>query len=315
MSSTSAPPAEAPPVAAAVHRFLTHLRLEKNASPATLAAYAADLAQFEAYLKARRPPLDLARPEMVTREHVQGFLADLHRRKIAKSSMGRKLSALRSLFRFCAKKGLVASNPAATVANPKQEQRVPRCLNVDQTQLLLDQPAPDDVLLLRDLTLAELLYGAGLRIAEALALDAGDAARGMTLRVLGKGGKERVAHLTATARRALDVWLPRRGELAGPDQPALFPGARGGRLHRSEAARRLRDLALRAGLPHHLHPHMLRHGFASHLLQDGADLRAVQELLGHAHLSTTQRYTHLTVQRLMEVYDKAHPRSRVVKNG
>lgn len=326
-----------------VARFLYHLKEEKRRSPATVAAYSADLAQFEAYLQGRRTPMSLETPHAIERLHIQGFLAELHRVKTAKSSMGRKLSSLRAFHAFLLRKKLASTDPTAGVANPKAEKRTYRALNADAMQALLDQRVPraeshtsppgspeadpgqeppahasptaenhaEATLLLRDLALAELLYSAGLRISEALSLDVQDVLGSrLAFKVLGKGGKERMAHLTDTARSLLDAWLGVRGQLPCPrEEGALFLGPRGGRLHRSEAYKRLRALAVRAGLPQHVHPHMLRHSFASHLLQGGADLRAVQELLGHARLSTTQRYTHLSLQQLMATYDAAHPRA------
>lgn len=317
---------------ALVRRFLEHLAVEKNRSPATVAAYGADLLQFHAFLATRRPPRSLDAPEALDRLQVQGFVAELHRQRQAKSSMGRKLSSLRAFFAFLLRKGLATTDPTVGIANPKAEKRTPRALNADAMQVLLDSPgnaparAPDAsadgadgedsgdaVLALRDLTLAELLYGSGLRISEALSLNVQDVAGPrLTVKVLGKGGKERLAHLTPPARALLDAWLAARHILTPqPAETALFLGRRGKRLHRSEAARRIAGLARAAGLPQHVHPHMLRHSFASHLLQGGADLRVVQELLGHARLTTTQRYTHLSLQQLAATYDAAHPRSRV----
>jgi integrase/recombinase XerC len=190
-------------------------------------------------------------------------------------------------------------------------------LNVDQVFGLLDaRPKPSDalkgrggVLLTRDLALAELLYGSGLRISEALGLNADRMnVRLGHVRVLGKGGKERLAPLSDTSREALDAWLAVRARLAAPSERALFVGSRGGRLDRRTAARAVEALCLRAGLPQVVSPHALRHSFATHLLASGADLRSVQELLGHARLTTTQRYTHLDLTRLMRVYDSAHPK-------
>ncbi|AGW11952.1 tyrosine recombinase XerC [Megalodesulfovibrio gigas] len=341
-TSDNAEPAAAPGL---LQRFLDHLTVEKNRSPATVAAYGADLLQFQAFLATRTPPRSLDVPDGLDRLTVQAFVAELHRQGQAKSSMGRKLSSLRAFFAFLLRKKLAAADPTAGIANPKAEKRTPRTLNVDAMQVMLDNPRdplpsalappaehaagqaagqsaghpaghPEDsphaaVLALRDVTLAELLYGSGLRISEALSLDVADViGPRMTVKVLGKGGKERLAHLTPPSRALLDVWIDARGRLQPPaEEPALFLGRRGRRLHRSEAARRIAVLARDADLPQHVHPHMLRHSFASHLLQSGADLRAVQELLGHARLATTQRYTHLSLQQLTTIYDAAHPRA------
>ena len=294
--------------------FVAYLAVQKGYSPATTAAYAKDLLQFEAFLATRG--CSLTAPEAVTREHVRGFLAELHRRRTAKISMGRKLSSLRSFFRYLRQKKRVTGDPMAGIANPKPEKRTPRALNVDQA-IALVTPHPGTPAAsasreaCRDLALAELLYGSGLRVSEAvgLNLDDIDLSQGI-VRVYGKGGKERIDPLSDASRERLDAYWRRRGEFSPePAEQALFLGSRGGRLNRRQAARIIEELAKEAGLPQHAHPHMLRHSFATHLLESGADLRSVQELLGHARLTTTQRYTHLDLSRLMQVYDKAHPRA------
>lgn len=330
-SKTDAAPSSVP-LPDTVEMFLAHLELEKGCSPATVAAYGRDAAQFEEVLTRRG--MTLARPEEITRRQIESYLAELHRQGMSKTSMGRKLSAVRSMFRFFARMRLVASLPTEGIGNPKTEKRHPSVLNVDQAFALLDTkaapagsggaradtPAADAeatgkagtgvAVQARDICLAELLYGSGLRISEALALDAGrikgDAE---TVRVLGKGGRERLAPLTDTSREALTGWLAVRGQLAAPGERALFVGVRGKRLNRREAQRIIETLCRKAGLPQPISPHGLRHSFATHLLEAGADLRSVQELLGHARLTTTQRYTHLNLAHLMAVYDKAHPKS------
>lgn len=330
------------PLPDSVEMFLAHLELEKGYSAATVAAYGKDVMQFEAVLV--RQGASLAEPEKITRRQVQSFLAELHRQSMNKSSMGRKLSSLRSFFRFCARMRFISALPTDGIGNPKTEKRHPDMLNVDQAFVLLDagKKAPSTVekkdsahplavqdtadndaphperdrdvharaVHARDVCLAELLYGSGLRISEALALDAGRlSAATEAVRVLGKGGKERFAPLTDTAREALGRWLDKRGELAPAGERALFVGVRGKRLNRREAQRIIETLCRRAGLPQPLSPHGLRHSFATHLLEAGADLRSVQELLGHARLTTTQRYTHLNLAHLLSVYDKAHPKA------
>ncbi len=357
-----APSAEGLPVP--VEMFLAHLELEKGYSPATVEAYAGDVLQFEDTLS--RQGLSLAEPENVTRREVQRFLAELHRQGMSKSSMGRKLSSLRSFFRFCARMRMVTALPTEGVSNPKTEKRHPDILNVDQAFALLDAPvkaagadknsrpagaktsragSPADAKAIRktaktalpagpgaidsgmadseppseqvqamrarDICLAELLYGSGLRVSEALSLDAGRlSAETESLRVMGKGGKERLAPLTDTAKTALAAWLSLRPALVPPGERALFVGVRGKRLNRREAQRIIESLCRRAGLPQPVSPHGLRHSFATHLLEAGADLRSVQELMGHARLTTTQRYTHLNLAHLMAVYDKAHPKAK-----
>lgn len=325
--------------------FLAHVELEKGYSPATVTAYGTDLMQFHGVLTAEGCGLD--EPENITRRHVQRYLAELHRLRTARSSVARKLSALRAFFRYMLRLRRVAADPVAAVHNPRQEKRQPRTLNVDQVFALLDtghvpakggqggdghgarrashdrladnpsaaEPMSGEALHAeairrRDLALAELLYGSGLRISEALGLDVLDADPSAgVVRVLGKGSKERMSPLSDTSADALRGWLHFRHHLAPDGERALFVGARGGRLDRRQATRIIDALCRKAGLPQSVSPHGLRHSFATHLLEAGADLRSVQELLGHARLATTQRYTHLTLAHLIEVYDKAHPRA------
>lgn len=321
-------PAVAPPALPAPARaFLGWMQMQKGLADASSAAYERDLAQLEDYLQDEG--LSLASPEAVERRHIQGFVAHLHRLGQAGSSIARKLSALRSFFRYLLRHDKVSSNPTAGVRNPKQASHHPDVLNVDQVFALLDTPAsgaasgtasgaPDaadgpqaEACARRDAALAELLYEAGLRISEALNLNIADlrGAEG-SIRVLGKGNKERLAFLGATALQRLKDWLEVRSLVADSGERAVFVGNRGKRLNRRQAARILETMAQQAGLARHVAPHGLRHSFATHLLEGGADLRAVQELLGHARLSTTQRYTHVTLDALTRVYDKAHPRAK-----
>ena len=262
--------------------FLTWLAFQKGASPATVAAYGRDLVDFEHYLGGEGA--SLAAPDGVTKRHIQGFSAFLFRQGDARSTRARKLSALRSL------------------------------LNVDQAfELLADTPpsspaTADDAIRVRDRALLELLYGSGLRISEALNLDVDDYAPGdRALMVMGKGDKQRLSPLSDTCRSALNAWLTARPMLTGKDERALFVGRRGARLNRRQAARVVETAAKLAGIQQHLSPHDLRHSYATHLLENGADLRSVQELLGHSRISTTQRYTHLNLDALTKVYDAAHP--------
>jgi integrase/recombinase XerC len=293
--------------------FLGHLDVEKGYSPATVAAYGRDLEQFQGFLEANGASLET--PAEVTKAHVRRFLKDLHLQRVAKSSVSRKLSTLRTFFKYLAKSGLVPANPVAGVKNPKQDSRHPKALNVDQALALMEAGAGDGPRALRDLALAELLYGSGLRISEALGLDIEDLELpSSVVRVMGKGSKERMAPLSDASRERLRRYLGVRMEFnASPNEHALFLGDRGARLQRRQANRILERLAALAGLPEHVHPHMLRHSFATHLLESGADLRSVQELLGHARLTTTQRYTHLNLDQLTQVYDKAHPKSGTPK--
>ena len=323
-----------------VEMFLAHLTMEKNYSSATVLAYDTDVMQFEAMLLEKG--LSLASPAEITKEHVRMFLVWLHRHRTAKSSVGRKLSALRAFFRFCARMRLVSVIPTDGVSNPKTEKRHPAFLNVDQAFSMLDENrtagqlsrektqranataegsttgsptlrvsrSENDWRHVRDLCLAELLYGSGLRVSEALGLDVGHITPDApTVRVMGKGRKERLCPLTESSKELMARWLDLRGQVAAAGEKALFVGARGKRLNRRDAQRIVDSLCRAAGLVETVSPHALRHSFATHLLEAGADLRTVQELMGHSRLSTTQRYTHVSLTHLMEVYDKAHPKS------
>lgn len=304
-----------------IEAFLTWMAVQKGASEATLKAYGVDLAQLADFLRTQN--INLGQPQTVTRRHIQAFLAWLFRKGEAKSSMARKLAATRSFFRFQQRSGRVTENVAAQVRNPRQEKRHPRALNVDETFALLDTStgpagakgpvsgsAEEERTLCRDLALAELLYGSGLRISEALSLDIDDVQlSSRVLRVMGKGSKERLSPLSDTSYTSLKLWLEERPLLAQPEESALFVGTRGARLNRREAARIVERLCHRAGLSFSVSPHSLRHSFATHLLEAGADMRSVQELLGHQRLTTTQRYTQVSLERLMETYDRAHPRA------
>lgn len=314
--------------------FLCWLEVERDAPQTTRAAYAADLAQLDSFLRARELTLD--EPRSITRRDIEAWLGMLHRGGVARSSMARKLSAARAFFRFLERRGAVEENVAAAVRNPRQERRQPRILTVDETFALLDAAAGTDAaavgapatgsgaseraharaselarhLRARDCALVELLYGSGLRISEALALDLDDVQLGSRVaRVRGKGDRERLAPLSDTSVRALADWLKERPLVAETGLDALFVGARGGRLNRREAARRLAALCRDAGLDVTISPHGLRHSYATHLLDAGADLRSVQELLGHKRLATTQRYTQVSLERLARLYDQAHPRA------
>jgi len=301
--------------------FLAWLEYQKGASEASVEAYAQDILDFESYLD--EFGVSLARPAEIDKQMIQGFMAHLFRNGLAPSSRARKLSALRSLFRHLQRTHKIESDPTAGVRNPKQDQRHPAMLNVDQMFSLLAEagenltaPAtvctPEEALALRDKALLELLYGSGLRISEALDLDVDDIRSGATaLLVMGKGSKQRQILLSDTSTAALTRWMEVRS-LVPPQygERALFIGKRGKRLNRRQAARLLDEHAKLAGIPQHVSPHDLRHSFATHMLEGGADLRAVQELLGHSRISTTQRYTHLDLNALTRIYDAAHPLSR-----
>lgn len=293
------------------------LQLQRGLSEATVRAYGGDLRQFAAFLAGRGR--DLGLPDDIDRRDVQSFLAELFRQGEAKSSLSRKLAAVRSFFQYALRARLVSENVAKSVRNPRQETYQPRVLNVDEVFAVLDaeeSAASDPLRHSRDRALAELLYGSGLRISEALGLDVDDvqAAAGV-VRVMGKGGRERMAPLSDTCQTALRDWLADRALLAARGEDALFVGVRGKRLQRREAARIMDRLAGLAGLSRRFSPHALRHSFATHLLDAGADLRSVQELLGHKRLTTTQRYTQVSLEHLLHVYDAAHPKAQAAEKA
>lgn len=289
--------------------FLRHLQVEKRYSPRTLGEYEGDLRQYVAWLEEKK--IELLRVETV---QLRGFLARMHG-ELEPSSIARKLSAIRSLYKYLQNRGLVQANPGTLVATPKQKKALPKVVPIDEVTALLDTPKADSVLGLRDRAILETLYGGGLRVAELCGLDLGslDSRNGM-VRVLGKGSKERVIPLGRKAREAIERWLSVRPRLfeksrPGQDPHALFVNYRGGRLTARWVARAIDRYVAVCALQRKVHPHALRHSFATHLLDNGADLRGIQELLGHASISTTQRYTHVSVEQLMAVYDKAHPRA------
>lgn len=304
MSSTAAKNYKQPE---SVQVFMTYLDVEKRSSVATLRSYEKDLEQFEDFLKERKK--SLANPGKITADHIRAWLSRLHGQKLAKSTMSRKLSSLRSFFKYMVKHRFIAADPMVGIRNPKQEIRQPRALNVDQAVSIMDSHVGAEPQDKRDLALVELLYGSGLRVSEAISLDMFDAdISGGVVRVSGKGNKERLSPLSDAACKALDDYLAVRSELSPAlEEQALFVGNRGGRINRRQVNRILARMAEQAGVFGGVHPHMMRHSFASHMLQSGADMRSVQELLGHENLSTTQRYTHLNLQQIMNVYDKAHP--------
>jgi integrase/recombinase XerC len=296
-----------PPASPEIARFLAYLETERRASAHTSKAYATDLAQYAAYLDELGAAVLPGSPALV-----RGFVAHAARGAGA-ASLGRKLSTLRSFYAFLVREGLAPGNPARAVAGPRRPKRLPDVLREEEAAALVEAPAgADGALALRDRAILELLYASGLRVSELVGLDVDDVdLAGGLVRVLGKRRKERVVPFGAPAAEALRRWISEgRPRLVRRSQPALFLGARGRRLVQRSIARRLDRWVLAAGLPRHVHPHVLRHSFATHLLGNGADLRGIQELLGHASLSTTQRYTHLDWKRLAEVYDRAHPRAK-----
>ncbi len=292
-----------------VQLFLAYLDIEKGYASATQAAYCRDLDQFHSFLGEVGKGLDA--PEQVQGREIRMFLGALHEKGIAKSSMARKLSSLRSFFRFLLRRDRIREDPCRGMHNPKQVKAQPDTLNVDQVLTLLRENSAPDPRSLRDLALAEVMYGSGLRVSEAtgLNLEDLDLKQGIS-RVRGKGQKERLSPLTNPAVRSLSAYLEHRAAFAPHHrEEAVFLGVRGKRLNRRQVRRILESMCLQAGLPAAVSPHDLRHSFATHILQGGADLRSVQELLGHERISTTQRYTHLDLDNISRIYDKSHPRS------
>jgi integrase/recombinase XerC len=284
--------------------FLRHLRLEKQLSPHTLRSYRSDLEQFRQYCAATTGARALGEAlRAVDVRLVRAWLMHLHGLGLEPASIARKLAALRSWLRFLVRRGELSRNPAAEVRGPRLPRKLATFLPIDESQALLDGgPAAE-----RDRAVLELLYASGLRVSELAGLDLDDVDLGQrTVRVLGKGTKERVVPFGARAATALDTYLGQRGHGAGP----LFVGRRGRRLGVRSIFDVVRRQARATGITRRVTPHTLRHSFATHLLDRGADLRMIQELLGHSRLSTTQRYTHVSTSQLMRVYDRAHPRAR-----
>ncbi len=296
----------ADPARQQLEAFLSHLRHERRLSPRTVDAYRRDL---ERALAACRDDGLSAWCDLNVHQ-VRALVARGHRRGLSGKSLQRQLSALRTLFAYLMREGLAGHDPAAGVRAPKHRRRLPEVLDPDETARLLAFDA-DDLLSVRDRALLELLYSSGLRLAEVVTLDlAALDLRDATVRVTGKGAKDRVVPVGRYAVHALTVWLQRRAELAAAGESAVFVSRRGRRLSARSVQARLSRRALLQGLDRRVHPHMLRHSFASHLLESSGDLRGVQELLGHADIGTTQIYTHVDFQHLAEVYDRAHPRAR-----
>jgi len=288
----------------AIEQFCSYLENERNASPHTVSAYRSDLGQFAVFLAGQGN----GAPEEVDHLVVRRYLAQLHK-ELTKSSIGRKLSAVRALFRYLLREGRLDKNPAELVGAPKKEKRVPFHLNIDQVTSLVSAPEATSGLALRDRAVLETLYSCGIRVSELTGMQVGDLdLDGATARVLGKGGKERMVPVGSYALEALAAYLEERGNPEG--SAPLILNARGGRLTRRSVGRIVDAHMLLIASMRKASPHTLRHSFATHLLEGGADLRAIQELLGHASLSTTQKYTHVSIDRLMEVYDKAHPKAR-----
>ncbi len=312
------------------HReFVAFLRLNRNASAHTVDAYASDVSQFLAFcaqhLKKREDHLE---PGDMDRDSLRAYLADLHRHGQARASVARKLSALRAFARFLRREGLIDNDPIALAVAPRREHKIPAHLSLDEMSRLLEMPDQDEPLGRRDRAILELFYASGLRLSELVGLDLEDVdLRGRMVRVMGKGAKERLVPFNSTTQGALRRWYHdrttlRTGETAAAPPPArralvsrvegepLFVNFRGSRLTGRSVQRLVSRYVASCSTRFGISPHALRHSFATHLLERGADLRSIQELLGHVQLSTTQRYTHVNAAQLLDVYRKAHPRAR-----
>jgi tyrosine recombinase XerC len=291
-----------------IAEFLAFLKHEKNASPHTVSAYGRDLRELAAYLKEREVRWDRAGSVVL-----RGYLAELHEKKRKKTTIGRKLAALRSFYEYGVRTKRIADNPARMLATPRPDRRVPSFLTEDETAELLDLPRSGRPLDLRDRAILELFYATGIRVSELVGIETADIHFGERLvRVRGKGKKERIVPFGGKAREALEAYDRARGGLAGKGtggEAALFVNYRGERLTARSVQRMVRKYIRRTAVRRKISPHSLRHSFASHLLGRGADLRVIQELLGHASLATTEKYTHVDLQQLLGVYKKSHPRS------
>ena len=324
-----------------IEKFLEYLRSVKNASPHTTTNYGKDLEQFRGFLMP--PGTEEPDPRKVTHQLIREFVAHLHEQGLEKSSIARKLAALRSYFKYCVREGMVKENPARLVPTPKLPKRIPAVLSAEEMSGFLDQLAgiqnpggrargrrkrsevektapggvvklEDSLLLPRDRAILELLYAAGLRVSELTGLNVVDMdQKEQMVRVLGKGRKERIVPFGGKAAEALRAYWPVRERLLGEgggttiDSQAVFLNYMGRRLTQRSVGRIVKKYVRIVNINWDLHPHSLRHAFATHLLADGADLRSIQELLGHQSLSTTQKYTHASIRQLMDIYDKAHP--------
>jgi integrase/recombinase XerC len=289
-----------------IERYFTHLRTERRLSPHTGSNYRRDLEAFAAFCDRQR----LSAWEGVDSFHVRTFAAHEHRDGLSPRSVQRRLSAVRSFLNYLIREGVLRSNPAAEIRAPKAAKHLPKTLDTDQMARLLE-PLGDDALSRRDRAIMELFYSSGLRLSELAGLSLHDLdLSDRTVRVLGKGSKTRVVPVGRHAVTALGAWLRERAALARPEEIALFVGQNGRRLGVRAVQQRIARAAARQGLGVKVHPHLFRHSFATHLLESSGDLRGVQELLGHADISTTQVYTHLDFQHLARIYDQAHPRAR-----
>jgi len=290
-----------------IEDYLEHLRYERNASLHTIDAYRRDLLQFRVFLESRH-----IRFSQINNVVIRSFLAELYAKAEKKSTIARKLAAIRSFFQYCVGRKWLEDNPAKVVATPKQERHVPSFLSEEEMVALLELPPGDKPLEVRDKALLELLYATGIRVSELVGLNLDDISfEERLIRVRGKGKKERLVPFGKIASQSLQFYLQRRNLInqGRVDETAVFLNYRGNRLSPRSVQRTVQRYLRQTALKRNISPHSLRHSFASHLLSRGADLRAIQELLGHESLATTQKYTHLDLKQLLQVYKKSHPRS------
>ncbi|MCU7795594.1 MAG: tyrosine recombinase XerC [Candidatus Thiodiazotropha sp. (ex Myrtea spinifera)] len=300
------PPKQAESLQEWVACFLAHLRNERRLSPHTLESYGRDLKALLQWLET----MEIRDWRQLTQHQVRHYLAERHRQGRSAKSLHRELSSLRSLYRYLLREGEADANPALGVRAPKVRRTLPTTLDADQLSKILDFH-DDSPVGLRDKAIMELFYSSGLRLAELVSLNLGEVdLQEQMVEVTGKGAKTRRIPVGRQAKQAIENWLAVRESMASSNETALFVGVRGKRISRSMVQKQLHQRSIEQGAPRNIHPHLLRHSFASHLLESSGDLRAVQELLGHANISTTQIYTHLDFQHLAEVYDKAHPRAK-----
>ncbi|MGB7293077.1 MAG: site-specific tyrosine recombinase/integron integrase [Thermodesulfobacteriota bacterium] len=293
-----------------IKRYKNYLVAERNYSEHTVRAYMTDLTQFMNFLKKDRLPADTKDIDITKIEEIdiREFIGGLYN-KNSKASISRKLTSIRTFIEFLIREGKLARNPAKLVPIPKGERRTPAFLTVDEVFVLVEKPDDNEVLGIRDRAILELLYSSGLRVSELNSIKTGDTdLTSSFVKVLGKGGVERMVPIGSKAIDSIKYFLEKRNELT-PKVDYLFINSRGGRLSVRSIARIVKKYANLSGIPKNISPHVLRHTFATHLLGSGADLRAIQEMLGHKSLSTTQRYTHASIEKIMEIYDKTHPRA------
>ncbi len=289
-----------------IDRFIHHLEFERRLSPLTCKHYRRDLDALSRWCDAQ----GIDSWASLDSEHLRSFTAAAYRKGMSAKSLQRRLSAVRMFFRYLLREKHVSRNPVSSVSAPKAGKRLPGNLDADRMARLLDLPG-DGPLVDRDRAILELLYSSGLRLAELVDLDCGDVdMQDATVRVTGKGNKDRIVPVGRKALQALESWQGSRGQIADTGETALFVSQRGGRISSRSVQARVKHWAKRQGIDANVYPHLFRHSFATHLLESSHDLRGVQELLGHANISTTQVYTHLDFQHLAQIYDQTHPRAR-----